>query len=171
MNAHEHLSDDIFIDALYGLSVQVEARVHECPTCAARWNELQEKRAGMALPMNPPSAVLAEQRRNVYRRIEHPSWSERTSGWAAPALAGVAACVLAIGVLVHNPVRPADSGRPATTSQADSAAAPAMVPVAASDTQLYTDVYSMEQSFEPSTSASLGILFEQPASERGLEQQ
>ena len=166
MNAHEHLSDDVFIDALYGLSTDAEARVRECPTCAARWIELQEQRVSIVVPVNAPPLVLAKQRKNVYRRIEHPSLSDRTSRWAAPALAGVAAAVLAIGVLVHNPLRPADSASPTVTS-AEGAASPAIAPAVVGDTQLYSDVYTIEQSFEPSASASLGVLFEQPAGVNG----
>ena len=77
------------------------------------------------------------------------------------ALAAVAKHhVLAIGVLTHNPLRPGDSAPPATSSVAQSA--PGMLSTGTGDTQLYTDVYAMEQSFEPTASASLGVLFEQP---------
>jgi hypothetical protein len=46
------------------------------------------------------------------------------------------------------------------------------------DTQLYADVYALEQSFEPSTASSIGVLFERdgsaadeanPGAERSLE--
>ena len=157
-----HLSDDALIDALYGLSgADAEEHMRACTACAARRNDLEEKRGAMTAAVNATPAAMAALRKNVYRRIEHPSFSERILGnamsrWAAPALAGVAACVLAIGVLAHNPLRPADSAPPATSSVAQSA------PAMAGDTQLYTDVYAMEQSFEPSASASLGVLFEQP---------
>ena len=156
---HEHLSDNALIDAVYGLSgdAEREALVRTCALCAARWNDLEEKRAAIAMPMNVSPAALAEQRRNVYRRIEHPSPAERASRWAVPALAGVAACVLAIGLLLHGPGNPASSvlhtARPAAVPAAVGAAA------GAGDTQLYTDIYTMEQSFEPSASASLGVLF------------
>ncbi len=150
------------IDALYGLSgADAEEHMRGCTACAARRNDLEEKRGAMTAPVNATPAAMAELRKNVYRRIEHPSLTERildnaTSRWAAPALAGIAACMLAIGVLTHNPLRPADSAQPAPSPVAQSA--PAMT----GDTQLYTDVYAMEQSFEPSAAASLGVLFEQP---------
>jgi hypothetical protein len=156
-----HLSNDALIEALYGLSgADAEEHMRACTACATRRNDLEEKRAATA-PVNATAAAMAELRKNIYRRIEHPSLAERvlsnaTSRWAAPALAGVAACVLAIGVLAHSPLRPADSAVPAASSVAQSA------PAMAGDTQLYTDVYAMEQSFEPSASASLGVLFEEP---------
>ncbi len=144
MNAHEHLQDDVLIDGLYGLC-NVEARLNGCAVCASRWNEMREKHAALAVPATVPADVLAAQRRNIYARIEHPS----RMPWAAPAVA--AACLLAIGVFMHHsaaPVRPA----PASASVAP------QLPEAPLD--VYSDVYSMEQSFEPRASASFRVLFE-----------
>jgi hypothetical protein len=161
MSAHEHLSDNVLIDALYGLAdagtganaginaginMDIDARVRACPVCSARWNELQEQRAAIAVPVEVSSEVLAAQRRNIYRNIEHPSPWQHASRWAGPTLAA-AACALAIGIFVHGPQSPEHS-------------APAEVPAVMSDTQLYSDVYAMEQSFEPSTAASIRVLFE-----------
>ena len=158
MSAHEHLSDghlsdDVLIDGLYGLaaanaSIDINAHVRECPACASRWNELREQRAVIAAPVEVGADVLAAQRRNIYRRIEHASPWEHASRWAGPAVVAVTACGLAIGVFVHNPQAPARAGIPTA------------IPAVISDTQLYSDVYSMEQSFEPSTAASLRVLFE-----------
>jgi hypothetical protein len=81
----------------------------------------------------------------------------------APALAAAAACVLAVGLAVHDGAFPGPNGSvPARSVAVES---PAMVPVAISDTQLYSDVYAMEQSFEPSASASIGVLFEPEGAE------
>lgn len=157
MNAHEHLghehvSDDVLIDALYGLAdpsglVHVDALVRECPVCASRWNQLLEKRAVVTAPLEAGAVELAAQRRRIYQRIEHPSRVR----WAGPA-AAAAACLVAIVMLVHRPEAPV---RPEINAVIN-------------DTQLssdvyadvYSDVYSMEQSFEPSAAASLGALFE-----------
>jgi hypothetical protein len=145
MSAHEHLSDDVLIEALYGLA-DVNARVRECPVCASRWNRLLEKRAVIAAPVETGAVELAAQRRKIYHRIEHPS----PMRWAGPA-AAAAGCLVAIGVLVHRPEAPV---RPA----------PVEINSFINDTQLfsdvYSDVYSMEQSFEPSAAASFGALFE-----------
>jgi len=168
MNAHEplnggHLNEDVLIDALYGVAnAGVEEHLRQCTACATRRDELEEKRSASRTLVDAPPAVWAEQRRNVYQRIEHPSLSDRTSRWATPALAGIAACILAIAVFMNHPMTPADQAQPTETSAEHTA--PASVPVALSDIQLYTDVYAMEQSFVPSASASLGVLFEQPDS-------
>jgi hypothetical protein len=185
MSAHEslshdhssdgHLGDDALIDALYGVAGPgAEEHMRLCMACAARWSDLQEKRGVIATPVNATPAAMADLRRNVFRRIEHPTLAEFVLGnpgsrRAAPALAGVAACVLAIAVLGHSSLRPAASTPPAAASAERSA--PATVPAAASDTQLYSDMYAMEQSFEPSASASLGVLFEQPEGATGTEAQ
>jgi len=141
----EHLSDDVLIDALYGLA-DVNAHVRECPVCASRWNRSLDKRAAITAPVEAGAAELAAQRRKIYRRVEHPS----PMRWAAPA-AAAAACLVAIGVLVHRPEAPVRR-------------APVEIDSLINDTQLlsdvYSDVYSMEQSFEPSAAASLGALFE-----------
>jgi hypothetical protein len=154
MNAHEHLSDDVLIGALYGLA-DVEAPVRECAQCASRWDELQEKRAVLCAPMEIPAEVLAAQRRQIHRAIEHPlraRWEHSPPPrWAAPAMAAAAACLLAIGVHVHHPVTPARSA-PVSISE--------IQPVS----DVYSDVYSMEQSFEPSATASIRVLFDSDGS-------
>lgn len=149
--SEEHLSEDALIDALYGLGgADLDARIGACPVCASRWNELRERRAAMAVPLEMGVDVLAAQRRNIYRRIEHPSFGEQASRWAVPAMAAAAACVLAVGVFVHSSSSPA---RPVSEI-------PTVIPAVMSDSQLYSDVYTMEQFFEPSTAVSLGALFE-----------
>ncbi|HEV2199036.1 MAG TPA: hypothetical protein VGR73_04390 [Bryobacteraceae bacterium] len=155
--SHKHLSDDVLIDALYGLAdpsgpADVDARVRECPVCAFRWNQLLEMRAAITVPLETGAAELAAQRRKIYDRIEHPSRMR----WAGPA-AAAAACLIAIGVLIHRPAAPV---RPE-------------IDALINDTQLssgvysdvYSDVYSMEQSFEPSAAVSLGALFESDAAQ------
>jgi hypothetical protein len=154
MSAHEHLSDDVFIDALYGvakLDFDINARVRECPACASRWSALQEQRVAIAASVEPAADFLAAQRREIYRRMEQPSAWHQASRWAAPAMAAAAACVLAVGLWVHNPGSP-EHRSPAEVSTP--------LPAGISDNQLYSDVYSMEQSFEPSAAASLSALFE-----------
>jgi hypothetical protein len=150
MSAHEHLNDDVLIDGLYGL-IDVEERIGACLPCASRWSELQEKHAALAVPMEVAPEVLAAQRRNIYARIEHP-FKSAPLRWAAPVMAAVAVCVLAIGVVAHHPV-----------TDVHPAPAPASETQQLSD--VYSDVYSMEQSFEPTASASLRALFEADGSQ------
>jgi hypothetical protein len=157
--SHEHVSDDVLIDGLYGLVVDVEARIGSCAVCEARWSAALERRATLAAPMAIPPGVLAAQRRSIYSRIEHPVRFWEKPGqmrWAGPAIAGAAAaCVLAIGLVLRHPVAPVTSTPPVA------AAVEAQPPIA----DVYSDVYSMEQSFEPSASASLRVLFEADGSQ------
>lgn len=144
MSAHQHLKDDVFIDGLYGL-VDVEALVGTCPLCASRWNQLQEKRAAVAVPLAIPAEELAAQRRSIFARVERSTHVR----WAGSMVAAAAAatCLLAIGVFVHHPltaVHPAPASLSETQPLSD----------------VYSDVYSLEQSFEPTASASFRVLFE-----------
>jgi hypothetical protein len=152
MSAHQHVSDDVFIDGLYGLA-DVQARVGTCALCASRWNEMQEKRAAIAVPMEVPVEVLAAQRRNIYARIEHPLriWEQLAPmRWTGPTVAVAAACLLAVGVFVHHPGSAVTPVRPMAVSMSETQQLP----------EVYSDVYSMEQSFEPAASASFRVLFE-----------
>ena len=169
MSGHQHISDDVFIDALYGVSAidigacDIDASVRECPVCAERWNALQERRGAITEPLEIGADVLAAQRAKIYRRIESPSLWEKVSDWTGPLVAGAAAaCLLALGVLVHNsatPLAPAHSAAVVSTTGIV-ATAGSVTTAGMSDTQLYSDVYAMEQSFEPSTASSIRILFE-----------
>ena len=94
------------------------------------------------------SEFLAAQRRQIYQRLS-PSPSQamaprsRMRLFWAPALA--TACVLALGVFVYHP-RP--ETKPAATAEI-------------SDAQLFTEVFSMEQSLESSATAPVRALFEE----------
>lgn len=164
MSGHEHINDDVFIDALYGVSAidlgacDIGACVRECPVCAERWNALQERRGVITAPLEIGMETLAAQRAKIYRRIENPSLWEKISDWTGPLVAGAAAaCFLAISVLAHNSATPVPT---ADSSTAIVSTAGVVATAGISDMQLYSDVYAMEQSFEPSAAASFGVLFE-----------
>jgi hypothetical protein len=147
MSAHEHLSlehinDDVLLDALYGLADN-EPHLRECAICAQRFSELQRKRESLAgaadVSTDVSSDFLAAQRRKIYERLERPE--PKRLRWA-PALA--MACLVAVGVLVYHPTPP-----PAPQQHGD-----------VSDSQLFSDAYSMDQSLEPSAAAPIHALFE-----------
>jgi anti-sigma factor RsiW len=147
MSAHEHLSlehisDDALLDALYGLT-ENEPHLRQCALCAQRFTELQRKRASLAaaadVSLDVSSEFLAAQRRKIYERLEQPE--RRRLRWA-PALA--MACVVAVGVVMYHPATP-----PAPQQHGD-----------VSDSQLFSDAYSMDQSLEPSAAAPIHALFE-----------
>ena len=130
----EHLNDDQLLDQLYGLSER-HSHLDTCQDCARRWADLRERRAVLAIPEEVSWERLAAQRRAIYSRLgEQP---RKPMKWV-PALA--AACLLVIGLIVYRPAQPAhqDSG----------------------DAQLFSDVYSIEQSTEPLAAAPIHALFE-----------
>jgi hypothetical protein len=142
MSAHEHLSDDVLLDAVYGIAARdAEEHLRACPACAGRWSEWR-KRASAAATIEVSGEFLAAQRRKIYQRIEHPS---RKHWWWAPALA--AACALTVGVFVYLP-----SPKPTAAAHPE-----------VSDAQLFADVYSLEQTLEPRATAPVRALFEEQA--------
>jgi anti-sigma factor RsiW len=146
MSGHEHLSEDALLDAVYGIAGSgAEAHLRRCADCAQRLQEWHEKRAAAVENIEIPSDFLAAQRKKIYARIERPS---RKHWLWAPGLA--AACALAVGVFVYHPVpyHPAPKEQPQRRAEI-------------SDAQLFGEVYSMEQSLEPTAAAPAHALFEE----------
>ncbi len=142
MSGHEHLSEDTLLDAVYGIAGnEADSHLRRCTDCAQRLHEWHEKRAASVASVEIPGEELAAQRRKIYERIERPS-SKR---WLwAPGLA--AACALAMGIFVYHPAPQQQHGNK---------------PVEISDSQLFGDIYSMEQSPEPAAAAPVRALFEE----------
>jgi anti-sigma factor RsiW len=138
--SHEHLSDDALLDALYGLADH-EPHLRGCAICAQRFGEWRRRRESLAAAADGgvSSDFLAAQRRKIYERLERPE--PKRLRWA-PALA--MACLVAVGVLVYHPATP-----PTPQQRAD-----------VSDSQLFSDAYSMDQSLEPIAAAPIHALFE-----------
>ena len=132
---NRHLNADELIDRVYGLNEN--AHLAECPECAARFEAMAAKRREMTQPAPATNEFLAAQRRAIYSRIEQPE--PRRLRWV-PALA--AAVLLAVVAFVHQ-----STPRPA--AHPDS-----------SDAQLFSEVYSMEQSTEPAAAAPIHELFD-----------
>jgi hypothetical protein len=142
MNEHGHLTEDVLLDAIYGIAeAEAEAHARACPECAGRVSEWRE-RASVAGTSEISGEFLAAQRRKVYARIEQPS---RRLWWWAPALAMVGALV--VGIFVYQPNH---ETKPAASSEV-------------SDAQLFNDVYSLERTLEPSATAPVHALFEEQA--------
>ena len=144
MSGHEHLSEDALLDAVYGIAGSAaEAHLRRCADCAQRLQEWHEKRAAAVESVENieiSGEFLAAQRKKIYERIERPS---RKHWLWAPGLA--AACALAIGVFVYHPAPKEQPRRNAEIS----------------DAQLFGEVYSMEQSLEPTAAAPARALFEE----------
>jgi predicted anti-sigma-YlaC factor YlaD len=138
-----HWKTDDFLDRLYGLD-QVgvsdrDAHLESCADCRNRWSEMRRKKTVLSKAAPVSSDFLAAQRRKIYSRLDE---QPRTRMAWAPALA--AAALLAIGIAVYRP-----------------AATPASQHLDAADAQLFAEVYSMEQSVEPSVATPIHTLFEE----------
>ena len=149
-----HLKTDELVDRLYGLEDQrgADQDVHlaSCADCRARWEEIRVIRGVVSTPEQVSTDFLAAQRRKIYARLgEEP---RDRMAWA-PALAAVA--LLAIGVAVY---RPLSAPAPGFANFATHASRPAQTDAA--DAQLFSEVYSMQQSMEPSVAAPIHTLFE-----------
>lgn len=143
----KHLTTDELVDRLYG--VAGADHLENCAECADRFRQLEERRAMAAETLPESGEFLAGQRRNIYARMgERPQAGMK---WV-PALAA-AACLAVVGMVAYHPVQMAQQMAPQMASQA---AKPEI-----DDAQLFSDVYSMEQSMEPIAAKPIHAIFEQ----------
>ncbi|MEO8050928.1 MAG: hypothetical protein ABI833_10975 [Acidobacteriota bacterium] len=150
MSGHEHLSEDVLLDTVYGIAGNdADAHLSRCADCAQRLQEWHEKRATMVASVEIPGDFLAAQRTKIYERIERPS---RKYWLWGPGLA--AACALAVGVFVYHPEMESVLKNPAPQQQPAKRAE-------ISDAQFFRDIYSMEQTVEPAAAAPARALFEE----------
>jgi len=133
---NKHLTSDELVDRLYG--VGADDHLDHCRDCTGRFLELRKRREVAAEPVPASYEFLAAQRRGIYARMGQQPQARMK--WV-PALAAVV-CLVASVVFVHRP--------------AEQAAKPEVV-----DTQLFSDVYSMEQSMEPLAAKPIHELFDQ----------
>jgi 2-iminoacetate synthase ThiH len=130
---NKHLTTDELVDRLYGIG----SNDHDCADCADRLRQLSERRT-MAFETSVSREFLAAQRRNIYARMgERP---QPRLKWI-PALAAAAALIV-VGVVSHHP------------------APPQVVKPDIAEAQLFSDVYSMEQSTEPQAASPIHAIFE-----------
>jgi len=147
-----HLSQDELLDQLYGLGGK-EAHLLECADCSLRLEAMSQAKARLRPEESPVTPeFLAAQRRGVHARLKR---ADALPARLAPALA--AAFLLAICVFLLRPhaQRQAVPVPAAVAVQVDSVAT-----AAASNDQLFSDLYSMEQTFEPRAAAPIRALFE-----------
>jgi hypothetical protein len=157
-----HLSDDELLDRVYGLGESCVPHLRQCEECSARLEAFLRRRtdivAGAALePLGannfvPSNEFLMAQRRAVYARLDKAPAARMH--WAPAALA--VAFLLVMGVFLVHPLAPY---RPAGPP------APASAGVELNEEQLFSDLYSMEQSVEPRAAAPIHALFEGPEAE------
>jgi hypothetical protein len=150
---HSHLSDDEMIALLYGLR-DAEDHVAGCAECSERLQAMREAREATVDVPHISGRRLAVQRQQILERLEtpssglHASRGSHASRWI-PAAA--VAALLAVALFLS---------RPSSVPQPAPAAASAVVNTE-TDSELFTDVYSMEQDVEPRAAAPIRALFQE----------
>jgi hypothetical protein len=149
-----HLSNDELLDRMYGLGENGVSHLRDCQDCSNRFQALERRRAEATEAFSKANETvsnetLAAQRRAIYSKLGQAPAARLH--WAPAALA--AAFLLVMGVFLVRPhaVRPPDAASG----------------VELRDEQLFSDLYSMEQSDEPRAAAPLHALFEASAADAG----
>lgn len=166
--SHGHLSSDELLDRLYGLGEgdrEIEGRVahlRDCEECSSRFGALKRRKSEV-VAASPASAAavsnefLLAQRRTIYARLDRASTAN--SRWAPAALAVV--FLLVMGVFLARPHPVYRQLLPANPVAAVHLASEKGVePGAERNEELFSDLYSMEQSVEPLAAAPIHGLFE-----------
>jgi hypothetical protein len=145
-----HFTNDELIDRMYAVGGESD-HLANCAECARRFDEMKRTKAIATESVPASYEFLAAQRRAIYSRLgEDPGARVRTRLAWAPALAAVALLLAGI-TMRHSPVKPIATTHGSATEQA----------LSTEDAQLFADVYSMEQSLEPSVAAPIHTLFEE----------
>lgn len=155
---HRHLSDDELLDRMYLGEVHASERaphLQECAECAGRLQAMERRRtevgsAAAAAESAISNEVLIAQRRTIYARLDRPVSVH--ARWAPAALAAV--FLLVMGVFL---ARPHAAYHPALSPDPAPGVA---VSGEVNAEQLFSDLYSMEQSVEPRAAAPIHALFE-----------
>ena len=144
-----HISANVMIDVFYGIAedsslAAMREHLAECSLCSERWNELAGRRSASVQPVEVSPEFLAAQRRRIYERMERVG-SGRWKIWV-PAAAIAAALTAAVFTFRPMPENNAMESRVETQFEVN-------------DSQLFSEVYTLEQSYEPSAVASMQALF------------
>jgi len=136
-----HWSEEDLVNRLYEVSSADEAHLRECDECRQRWEALLARRRQVLEEPSVPAELLAEQRRQVHRRLGEGRagfWHSRL----APALAALA--VAFVGVAL---IRPAPAPEPTN--------------LAVVEDGFFSEIYALVESSEPAAIAPLHSLFEE----------
>lgn len=133
-----HWTDQDFINNIYGIG-PADGHLDKCADCHNRWTAMLERREAIVKEPEVSHEVLAAQRRNIYRRLGR---EPRQSMRAVPAFAAVAVLLAGFFFVYQTPKHPGPTA-------------------AISDTQLFADIYALEQNSEPSVAQPMRSLFEE----------
>jgi hypothetical protein len=136
-----HWTEEDLTDHAYGIGPE-DGHLDLCGECQFRWSVIRARRESIVRePAEPDELELAEQRRNIYRRLGREP--RPVAARFMPALAAVLMLVLGIFYMSESPK------------------APPLAPVSASDSQLFSDIYALEQTSEPHVATPMRALFEE----------
>jgi hypothetical protein len=171
----QHVSNEQLLDRLYGLSENAVPHLRGCSECSGRLEALERRRsevvaAGPVKEAAVTNDFLLAQRRAIYARLDRRSGFQTRLAPAALATA----FLLVTGVFLARPhpvYRPLVSVNPASVAVAEEQSAEPgadqntaeRLGVGRNDEQLFSDLYSMEQSVEPRAAAPIHALFEASA--------
>lgn len=136
-----HWTEQDFIHHVYGIG-PADGHLDGCGECRARWEAIRTQREFVLEEPEVSHELLARQRREIYGRLgRQPS---RTALRVAPAFAAV--LLLLLGFFFTRPAPVPVAATPAA---------------AVSDTQLFSEIYALEQSSEPRAVTPMRALFEE----------
>ena len=133
----KHWTETDFREWLHGLKER-DAHADECPKCNAEFERLAAKRRAIVAQPEVSEAFLAEQRRNIYNRLEHSTRNFAPLRWA---LSITVLLVVAVSLTLPRWNRP-----------------PVML---TNDEQLFSDLAAIEQTDEPKAIQPIHQLFEE----------
>jgi hypothetical protein len=138
-----HLSDDQFVDRLYGIASEDDAHLDSCPVCQTRWSQIQQRRDQAATLAPQTSNYFRQQRSQIHNRLAQRN-SELRAVWVPAAFVAFAMVALLI------------SRTPPTVS----APAPVKAPVVM-EVGWFEDHYAAMGALEPRAASTVRELFEE----------
>jgi hypothetical protein len=136
-----HWTEADLINHAYGIGPE-DGHLDVCSECRARWGAIRARRESIVQePAGPGEPELAAQRRSIYRRLGREP--RPAAARFMPAFAVVLMLVLGIFYVSEPPK------------------APSLAPVSASDSQLFSEIYALEQSSEPHVATPMRALFQE----------
>ncbi|MEQ1883674.1 MAG: hypothetical protein ABL967_01330 [Bryobacteraceae bacterium] len=158
-NGDPHVPVAAMVDAFYGVAddramASLHAHLAECKACSDRWEALAYRRSASVTSEVSPE-FLAAQRRKVYERIER----SRPNIWRVWVPAATAAVALTVAVFMFGPGAEPVKEETRVASTVASNISNNIANNDVSDAELFSDVYSLEQSYEPSAAVPIQALF------------
>jgi hypothetical protein len=135
-----HWTENDFTEWIYGLKAG-SSHLTDCADCSRIAESLQRRKAEATRPPDVSPGFLAEQRRNIYARLDRPRRHWASSRWVLSFAMLLMVMIASFGIFRE---------RPSTVPLATPA-----------DEKLFSDLASIDQSNEPRAIQPIENLFEQ----------